>query len=95
MPFDVALAEFQEVVARLEAGGLPLEASIALYERGVALHDHCARLLADAELRVQRLVEAAGRRGAPAHRPRSRRQRVESGGATGPRRRASPVRTPA
>ena len=60
MPFDVALAEYQAVVARLEAGGLPLEASIALYERGVALDAHCSRALADAELRVQRLVEASG-----------------------------------
>lgn len=60
MPFDAALTELQEVVGRLEAGGLPLEESIALYERGVALHDHCARLLTDAELRVQRLVEQAG-----------------------------------
>ncbi len=60
MPFDVALAEYQAVVARLETGGLPLEASIALYERGVALDGHCSRLLADAELRVQRLVEASG-----------------------------------
>ena len=60
MPFDVALTEYQAVVARLEAGGLPLEASIALYERGVALDGHCSRLLADAELRVQRLVESTG-----------------------------------
>ena len=60
LPFDAALSELQEVVGRLEAGGLPLEESIALYERGVALHDHCARLLTDAELRVQRLVEQAG-----------------------------------
>ena len=60
LPFDQALAELQGVVSRLEAGGLPLEESIALYERGVALHDHCARLLGDAELRVQRLVEQAG-----------------------------------
>ncbi len=60
MPFDAALAELQSVVVRLEAGGLPLEASIVLYERGVALHDHCARLLGDAELRVQRLLEQAG-----------------------------------
>ncbi len=58
--FDAALAELGEVVGRLEAGGLPLETSIALYERGVALHAHCARLLDDAELRVQRLVEEAG-----------------------------------
>jgi exodeoxyribonuclease VII small subunit len=60
MPFDKALADLQGVVARLEAGGLPLEESIALYERGVALHERCAALLAGAELRVQRLVDAAG-----------------------------------
>jgi exodeoxyribonuclease VII small subunit len=60
LPFDQALAELQAVVSKLETGGLPLEESIALYERGVALHDHCARLLGDAELRVQRLVEQAG-----------------------------------
>lgn len=60
LPFDAALAELQSVVAQLEGGGLALEASIALYERGVALHEHCARLLGDAELRVQRLLEAAG-----------------------------------
>jgi exodeoxyribonuclease VII small subunit len=60
LPFDKALAELQAVVGRLEAGGLQLEESIALYERGVALHDHCSTLLTGAELRVQRLVEGAG-----------------------------------
>ena len=60
MPFDRALAELQAVVGRLESGGLPLEDSIDLYERGVALHDHCSRALTSAELRVQRLVEQAG-----------------------------------
>ena len=63
LPFDRTLDELRTVVSRLEDGGLPLEESIALYERGVALHDHCARLLAAAELRVQRLVDASG--GAP------------------------------
>jgi len=60
LAFDKALAELQAVVGRLEAGGLALEASIELYERGVALHEHCARLLTGAELRVQRLVDQAG-----------------------------------
>lgn len=60
LAFDAALEQLQEVVGRLEAGGLPLETSIALYERGVALHAHCARLLGEAELRVQQLVEQAG-----------------------------------
>jgi exodeoxyribonuclease VII small subunit len=60
LTFDEALAELQRTVAELEAGGAPLETSIALYERGVALHERCAALLADAELRVSRLVERAG-----------------------------------
>lgn len=60
--FDAALAEFQRVVAQLEAGGQPLEEALALYERGVALQTHLDRLLADAELRIRRLVERAGGR---------------------------------
>jgi exodeoxyribonuclease VII small subunit len=60
--FDEALEELRSVVARLEEGGLPLEESIALYERGTLLHDHCARLLDSAEVRVQRLVDGPGGR---------------------------------
>ena len=60
MTFDRALDELRGVVAKLEEGGLPLEESIALYERGAALHEHCGTLLDAAELRVQRLVDAAG-----------------------------------
>ncbi len=62
MGFDPALAEFQRVVAELEAGGQPLEEALALYERGVALQAHLDRLLTDAELRIRRLVERAGGR---------------------------------
>lgn len=57
LSFDDALAELQRTVGTLEQGGLPLERSIELYERGVALHEHCAGLLGHAELRVARLVE--------------------------------------
>jgi exodeoxyribonuclease VII small subunit len=58
--FDDALAELQRTVAELEAGGQPLEAAIALYERGVALQARCEKLLGDAELRVHQLVARAG-----------------------------------
>ena len=60
LSFDDALAELQRTVAELETGGQPLEAAIALYERGVALQGRCDRLLRDAELRVQQLVARAG-----------------------------------
>jgi len=60
LAFDDALTELQRTVAELEAGGQPLERSIALYERGVALHERCAALLGDAELKVKQLVSRAG-----------------------------------
>ncbi len=59
LTFDAALAELERTVAELEAGGLALERTIERYERGVALQQRCERLLADAELRVRRLVEGA------------------------------------
>jgi len=60
LPFDKALAEFRAVVEKLEAGNLPLEDSIALFEQGVLLQRRCERMLSEAELRFQRLVESAG-----------------------------------
>ena len=60
LTFDRALEELQATVAQLEAGGQPLEEAIVLYEHGVALHEQCAKLLGEAELRVKRLVERAG-----------------------------------
>lgn len=60
LPFDKALAEFKGVVEKLEAGNLPLESSIALFEQGVLLQRRCEKMLSEAELRFQRLVEQAG-----------------------------------
>ena len=60
LTFDAALVALEETVALLEAGGQQLEDTIALYERAVALERHCSRLLADARLRMEQLVERAG-----------------------------------
>ena len=60
LPFDRALTEFKAVVEKLEAGNLPLEESISLFEQGVLLQTRCERLLNEAELRFQRLVDATG-----------------------------------
>ena len=56
MSFEEALAELESVVERLEGGEVALEQSIALYERGEALRKHCEKRLADAELKVQKIV---------------------------------------
>lgn len=60
LTFDAGLAALEATVAALEAGGQPLEDTIALYERAVALERHCSRLLGEARLRMEQLVERAG-----------------------------------
>ena len=61
MSFEEALKALEEVVGQLEGGQVPLEQSIALYERGDALKKHCEARLGEAELKVQKIVAADGK----------------------------------
>jgi len=53
MSFEEAMSALEQVVTSLERGEVPLEASIALYERGAALKSHCATKLKEAEDKVE------------------------------------------
>ena len=59
MSFERALKELEAIVGRLERGDVELEESIAIYERGEQLRDHCDRLLKQAEAKVEKLTFAA------------------------------------
>jgi exodeoxyribonuclease VII small subunit len=60
--YESLYARMQAIVARLEAGQLPLDEALALYEEGVTVAAACQRLLDQAELRIQELSPAAGTR---------------------------------
>lgn len=51
--FEAAMAELETLVERMDAGQLPLEASLQAYQRGVVLLKYCEKVLADAEQRVK------------------------------------------
>lgn len=51
--FEGALAQLEDLVASMEDGSLPLEASLAAYKRGVALTRICQERLAQAEQQVR------------------------------------------
>jgi exodeoxyribonuclease VII small subunit len=51
--FEAALEELEAIVRSMEAGGAPLEESLATYERGVALLKHCQDMLTAAESKLQ------------------------------------------
>ncbi len=55
LTYEQALAELETIVASLDANKLPLEETMALYERGQALTRHCTELLDKAELRIKQL----------------------------------------
>ena len=62
MTYEQAFRELETVVQRLEAGELPLEEALGLFERGQALAGRCSELLDQADLRLKQLVpdEAGG-----------------------------------
>ncbi|GGC15210.1 exodeoxyribonuclease 7 small subunit [Oxalicibacterium flavum] len=51
--FEEAMAELEQLVARMEAGELPLEASVAAYKRGSELVKFCAAQLEKVENQVK------------------------------------------
>lgn len=54
--FETSLAELDEIVAKLEAGDLPLEESLGLFEKGIKLSRECRTRLTNAERRIEELI---------------------------------------
>jgi len=55
--FELAMAELESLVERMEGGRLPLEESLAAYQRGVVLVKYCREALGQVAQRV-RILEA-------------------------------------
>ncbi len=55
--FEQAYAALESIVAQMESGQLPLERSLAAYQRGNALLQYCQQSLVDVEQQVQILNE--------------------------------------
>jgi exodeoxyribonuclease VII small subunit len=56
MSFEFAFQELEDIVRQLEAGQLPLDEALALFERGQALAARCQTVLETAQLKVQALT---------------------------------------
>ena len=62
LSFEKAIDELESIVKRLEEGKVPLEESVAIYERGEALKRRCNELLSQAEARVAKItLDASGK----------------------------------
>ena len=56
--FESSLKKLEEIVIELEGGDLPLEKSIKAFEDGIKLTRHCQKLLTEAELKIEKLVDS-------------------------------------
>lgn len=61
LSFEACLDELEKVVKDLEAGDLPLERSLELFEKGMSLSDTCRKQLEEAETRVEMLIRKEGK----------------------------------
>jgi exodeoxyribonuclease VII small subunit len=60
MPFEEAMKQLEEVVQQLEAGEVPLEKAIALFQEGMELSRICSQKLTDVEQKIEMLLEQEG-----------------------------------
>jgi exodeoxyribonuclease VII small subunit len=60
MSFEDALKELEDIVRNLESGQAKLDDAIRSYERGAALKRHCEAKLRDAQVKVEKIVQAPG-----------------------------------
>ena len=56
LSFESALDELEGIVRSLESGKAPLDESIAAYERGIALKNHCEKKLTEARLKIEKIT---------------------------------------
>ncbi len=58
--FEKSLTQLEKIVGRMESGELGLEESLDQFEKGIELAKNCQDTLANAELRVEQLIEKNG-----------------------------------
>lgn len=55
--FEQSLGELESIVKELEAGDMPLERALELFEKGVGLSESCRKRLEEAETKVEILLK--------------------------------------
>ncbi len=58
--FEESLQRLESIVKEMERGELPLEASLKLFEEGIALSGTCRKQLEEAEGKVEILLKQNG-----------------------------------
>ncbi len=55
--YEEAIAEIEEILAKMESGNVPLDQSMKNFEEGMKLVAHCEKLLNSYERRISKVME--------------------------------------
>jgi exodeoxyribonuclease VII small subunit len=56
--FEQSMTELEDIVSKLEAGDITLDASLELFEKGIKLANFCQKKLDEAEKKVKVLASS-------------------------------------
>ena len=56
--FETSIQKLEAIVEKLEEGDLDLDTSIKSFEEGVALVKECQKIISEAELKVNKLLDS-------------------------------------
>ena len=59
MKFEEALKKLEDTVAQLEAGDLPLDKALEIFETGIKMSRICSKQLEEAEQKVELLLNVS------------------------------------
>ncbi len=57
LSFEDALKELEALKVKMESGNIPLDDALTLFERGNALKAHCEGILANAKMKVEKIID--------------------------------------
>lgn len=60
MSFEASMERLEQIVRAMERGDVPLEQSLALFQEGTKLVKNCQKLLDNARLQVQKVMQGPG-----------------------------------
>jgi len=58
LSFEAALQELEQIIQAMENGTIELKEAIGNFEKGVLLQKHCAKLLKEAEMKVEQVMRS-------------------------------------
>ena len=60
MSFEAYMERLEQIVRAMERGDVPLEQSLALFQEGTELVNNCQKLLDNARIQVQKVMQGSG-----------------------------------